>query len=173
MSVQEPSLTVSKSPAIDEKIKSIYVNYLQLVLDAARDPKLKEELFASNKKRIEVLNDKVGMTMPPNVHVIFDTKNFSSVKVYVKSKEGKFFIEEGAKTLKIVEKLATGQTDTETMTLATTEEVDLNVHESFKDSDVVLRLPFVDPTSDLLLFELKYDDSEIIFSTCIAASPAP
>jgi len=167
MSAESPKLTVSRSEAIDEKLTSIYINYMQMMLDAAKDAKFREELFSSNEKRVEYLNNKVGMTMPKNVHVVFVTKGLKTVKVYVKNKEGNFFIEEGARSLKIIDKLANGEVQTETMALTAHEEIDMDVRELCKESTVVVKLPFFDPTSDLLLFELKYDDNEIIFSTCI------
>lgn len=166
MTAQKPELTVKKPKGIDEKIRKIYVNYMKLMLEAATNEDLKEELFTSNKKRLHYLNNEVGMKIPDGVHVIFQTGDLHSPKIYVKGEEGEFWIREGSAPFSIVEKLSNGETVTDTMWVAKAEEIDLGIHESFKEAKIVLKLPFLDPTKDLTLFELKFDDKEIVLSTC-------
>ena len=168
MSQQEPQLTVSKPKGIDEEIRSIYVNYMQLMLDAANDSTLREELFNSNERRLYYLNEKVGMTIPEGVEVMLQTSGLNQPKVYIKDDQEQIWIDEGSEPLKIVERLNNGETVTDLMTITTPEEVDMTIHEAFNKSNIVLKLPFLDPNKDLTLFELKYDDREIVLSTCIA-----
>ena len=106
------------------------------------------------------------MKIPDGVHVIFQTGHLHSPKIYVKDDEGQYWIREGSAPFSIVEKLSNGEAVTDTMWVAKAEEIDLVIHEAFKDTKIVLRLPFLDPSKDLTLFELKYDDKEIVLSTC-------
>ena len=168
MSVQEPELTVKRPKGIDEKIRSIYVNYMQLMLDAANNETLKNELFSSNERRLYYLNEKVGMTIPEGVHVLLQTSGLHQPRIYIQDDKDQIWIDEGSEPLKIVERLNNGETVTDLMAVTTPEEVDMDIHEAFSSSNVVLKLPFLDPTKDLTLFELKYDDREIVLSTCIA-----
>ena len=66
-----PDMVASESKAIDEKIKSISVNYLQLMLDCAKDETLREKFLKSPGP---YLNERVGMKIPESVKVIPDTK---------------------------------------------------------------------------------------------------
>jgi hypothetical protein len=168
MSTQKPELTVSKPKGIDKKIRSIYVNYMQLMLDAAKDEALKNELFSSNERRLYYLNEKVGMTVPAGVKVMLQTAGLNQPKVYVKDDQGQVWVDEGSEPLKIIDRLNKGETVTDLMAITKPEEVDMDIHDSFSSSNVVLRLPFLDPSKDLTLFELKFDDKEIVLTTCIA-----
>jgi len=167
MTAQPPEITIKKTAHVDEEIKQIYINYMQMMIDAAKDPKLMEELFSNNELRVKYLNEKVGMKVPEGTKIIFKTKNIKTVKVYVKSENGSMYMEEGPNSLKIFEKLNSGEMDTETLTLTSPKEVDVEVHESFKECNVVAMLPFLDPSRDLMLFELKFEDQEIVFTTCV------
>lgn len=168
MSVQAPKLTVSKSKGMNETIRSMYINYLQMMIDCAKDPEFMKKLFADNELRLKYLREKVGMKLPDGVHVIFDTKEMRHIKIYINSPEGQVWIEEGSATLDVIEKLKSGDIDKESLTLSQREEVDVDVSNILKDCDIVLRLPFINPNADLMMFELNYDDTEIVFSTCIA-----
>jgi hypothetical protein len=168
MNAQQPTVTVTKPKGVDEKIRSIYVNYMKLMLEAATDEALKQELFTSNEKRLYYLNNEVGMVIPDGVQVVLQTGDLHSPQIFVKNDEGAFFIEEGSAPFSITEKLKDGEVVTDTMTVTTAEEIDLTIHEAFADSKVVLKMPFLDPATDLTLFELKFDDKEIVLSTCAA-----
>lgn len=168
MNVQEPKLTVKKSSGIDEEIRTIYVNYMQLMLDAAKDDTLREELFTSNEKRLYYLNEKVGMTIPDGVTVILGTGDIHVPKIYIKDKNEQIWIDEGSSPFKIIEQLKNGKTVTHKMNITKPEEIDMEIHEKLKESEVVLQLPFLDPAKDLTLFELKYEDKEIVLTTCVA-----
>jgi hypothetical protein len=167
MTVQEPKLKVTKTPGINEKLKTLYINYMQMMIDCAKDPALKEELFTSNDARVKYLNEKVGMTIPDGVHVLWDTKNLQHVRIYIKDDSGKIYLNETGSTLDIVEKLNNGEIMEEHLKVTEREEIELNITNILNDSDIVLKLPFINPASDLMLFELKYDNTEIIFSTCV------
>ncbi len=166
MSVQGPDIVVKKSKEIDEQIRSIYVNYMQLMLESAKDEKLKKELFSDNKKRVEYLNKQVGMTIPNGVHVMFRLKGLHYPKIHIKDKDGQIWIDE-SDTFKILEKLSTGEEVKTSMKITTPEELDVDLHQQFKSNDIILQLPWVDPSVDHVLFELKYEGGEIVFTTCI------
>lgn len=168
MDALSPQLTVTKTPGIKKKLNDMYINYMQMMIDCARDPELKEKLFADNEARVKYLNEKVGMTIPESVHVVFDTTQSTHVKIYMKDADGQIFIDETGSTLNVNEKLKSGEIEKESMTLTKQEEVEMDVTDILDKADVVLKLPFIDPSGDLMLFELKYDKTEIIFSTCIA-----
>jgi len=166
MNAQQPTLTVTKPKGVDEKIRSIYVNYMKLMLESATDEALKKELFTSNEKRLYYFNNVVGMTIPDGVNIILKTGNLNPPKIYVKTDDGKFFIDEGTAPFSITGKIKAGGVVTDTMMETTAENIDLSIHKAFEKSNIILEMPFLDPAKDLTLFELKLGDKEIILSTC-------
>jgi len=167
MEVHDHLFTVSKPEGVDEKIRNIYINYVQLMLDASRDKKLWDELFSSNERRLYYLNNKVGMTIPAGVHVIFDTDSLHPPKIHIKDKDGQIFISEGSEPFKVIEKLNNGEEIQDKMKVTSPEEIDMTIHEGFKESEVVLHMSFMDPSRDMTLFVLKYSDQEVVLSTCV------
>jgi hypothetical protein len=168
MSTLEPTVSVKSPKGIKEKIRSIYLNYMQLMIDCSKYETLKAQLMTSNEKRLFYLNEVVGMTIPEGVEVILEEKS-NGPRIYIKAENGNIHIHEGSASLEIMEKLNNDETVKEKMRVATAEEVDVNLHQVFKNSNIVLKLPLIDPAQDLMLFELKYGDSEIVFTTCCVA----
>jgi hypothetical protein len=167
MTAQPPEVTLTRSKQVDEEIRNIYINYMQMMLDAAKDPQLMDKLFNDNDFRVKYLNEKVGMKVPEGTTIIFKTENMRSVQVFIKDEAGVMYIEEGLSNLKVIERLQSGEVEKEKLQLAKATEVDVDVKEAFEECTVVALLPFWDPKSDLILFELKFDDTEIVFTTCI------
>jgi len=161
------SITVSKPEGLDQKIRNIFVNYLQLMVDAARDQNLWDELFSSNERRIYYLNEKVGMTIPDDVTVVFDTESFHVPQLYIKDKDGIIWISEGSEPFKVIEKLHNGEEVTQMMEITEPTKINMTIHEKFKERNIVLNMTFFDPSRDTTLFSLKYDDKEIVLTTCI------
>jgi len=163
----DQSMTVSKSEKDDQKSRSIYVNYMQLMVDAARDKNLWDELFSSNERRVYYLNEKVGMSIPDGVAVNFNNGSVHVPQLYMKDKEGMIRVSEGSTIFKIIEKLNKGENVSQMMEIKESSEIGMAIQEKLKENNIVLNMTFFDPSRDTTLFVLKYDEKEIVLTTCV------
>ncbi|MCP4458884.1 MAG: hypothetical protein GY816_12810, partial [Cytophagales bacterium] len=139
----------------------ICVNYLQLQLDCDEDEKFREEFF--NYPHY-YLNVKVGMTIPKDVAILFDTTG-TSPSVCVMTDDGDHYeVIEGQCSLEIIADLKSGDKIDEIVKTKKSKEVDVYLPEHLKGSKTVVKLPFLDVRADML-GEIKFEDSEIIL-TC-------
>jgi len=163
----DQSMSISTTEKGEQKSRSIYVNYMQLMVDAARDKNLWDELFSSNERRIYYLNEKVGMAIPAGITVHFDIGSVHVPQLFMKDQDGIIRVSEGAELFKVIEKLNNGEDITQMMAIKESSEIGMTVHEKLEESDTVLSMTFFDPSRDTTLFVLEYDDKEIILTTCL------
>ncbi len=142
-----PGIEVTESKAIDETIKSIYLNYMQLMIDCANDETVKED-FLNNTHYY--LNEKVGMKIPDSVQIELDYDKLQWAEVYIKTEEGKIFVGEGKLALSVVADLTSEDKINELskserrVELKEQANVEVKIDEALKKSKVVVRLPFFD-----------------------------
>ncbi len=158
-----PVMEVEKSETIDERIRSMCVNYMKLMVECMEDDTVRED-FLSNPH--PYLNDKVGMKIPNNVGVMFDENLARWPSIYINTPDGdKVAIKESSLGLEVVSDLISGTKIDESWKLAERAKIDVKLHTSLEKSDAVVVLPFIDPRVDIL-GEYKFNDgSEIILSS--------
>ena len=157
-----PVFGVSESKKTDDKIRSICVNYMQLMLDCAKDEKIRNSFI---KYPHYYLNEKVGMKIPKSVTIVLNAKTMGWPVLHVRAKDGHHYdVYEGVLSVDTLSDMKSEKTGKKVKTVDQAE-VDVYLPEPLKGSEAVLTIPFIDVNSDNLS-EIKFtDDQEIILST--------
>ncbi|WP_321495204.1 hypothetical protein [uncultured Desulfobacter sp.] len=161
MSAEE--ITVKKSHKIDQKIRDICINYMELMLTCGRDEKNRDSFFENPRPYL----NGIGMVIPEKVSIHLKVGQ-SFPALFLKTAEGKIAIYEGKLCLKVVEEMRDHTKHMEKVVLKEQGEIDVNVHASLNDPDVqgVVVMPFFDLYTDIL-GEVKFQDgAEIILTSC-------
>ena len=154
--------SVSESKAIDDKIKTIVINYLQLMIDCAKDDNVRDEFM----ERPHPFLREVGMSIPDSVEVVLDNKETRWPEIKITADGKQISVEESRLQYSITNMMESGTTLSESEELGKTSEVAVDVNVALSESDAVVRLPFFDAKGDLLT-EIKFtDNAEVILSTC-------
>ncbi len=161
--METPIIGIKDSKVVDEKIKNICVNFMKLMLDCMEDEKLREDF---TKNTHDYLNNKVGMKIPKEVGIILDVKGARWPAIYVKEPDGdRIAIKEGAMGIEVTADLVSGIKQTTNWPLKKHEEIDVKIHASLKESNVVVVIPFFDASADVL-GEYKFSDGHEIIMSC-------
>lgn len=160
---QIEKITVKQSHKIDQQIRDICINYMELTLACGRDKK-KRDSFLENP---HLYLNECGMVIPEKVSIHVKVGQ-SFPALYLKTAEGKIAIYEGKLCLKVVEEMRDHPKNIERVVLKEPGEIDVNVNASLNDPDVdgVVVMPFFDLYTDIL-GEVKFQDgAEIILTSC-------
>jgi len=161
MSAEE--ITVKKSHKIDQEIRDICINYMELMLACGRDEKKRDSFFEDPRPYLKG----IGMVIPEKIFIHLKVGQ-SFPALFLKTPEGKIAIYEGKLCLKVVEEMRDYTKHMEKVVLKEPGEIDVNVHASLNDPDVqgVVVMPFFDLYTDIL-GEVKFQDgAEIILTSC-------
>ena len=139
MSVE--AITVRESQEIDDRIKNICLNYMQLMLECCRD-KHKRDSFLKNPRSF--LNY-IGMVIPEGVPILLEVGlNFPAL--HIKTPEGKIAIYEGKLSIEVMHDIKDYEIENKKVTLKDMGEIDIRINEALSDPDVeaVVVMPFFD-----------------------------
>lgn len=152
------TLNVRESKEIDEKINSIVINYLQLMIDCAKDDNVRQDFINNPHPYL----DKVGMTVPKNVKVILDEKIDRWPAMTIRNGNEEILIEESHLSYGV----SNGKKENK-VELKKTSEVKLSLDFNLENCDeAVVRLPFFEDRGDLLTIVNFKDNAEVILSCC-------
>lgn len=152
-----------ESKEVDQKINDIYENYLKFMAECVEDTTLRN---AFEKDPRKYLVERVGLTIPDGVPVILDPSGSRWPSIQVLMPGGKqIAIQEKDLGIKSVEKLASGEEITETWELKKPGEIDVAIHTTLKESNVVIVMPYLTPSNDVF-GDYKFDDNSEIILTC-------
>lgn len=161
---------VEYSEEIDKKIKTIYINYCNLLLKCARDPDVRDDFLNRPRK---YLTEEVGMTIPPEVHVQLDRDRLRWPIVIAKTAKGRILIREKGLAMKVIEKWSSGERDTEVTKVVKPGEIDLYldkpasmlVQKALDKGKVVVVMPYFDIGKEVLGKIEISDECEIVLSS--------
>lgn len=172
MSTKEPTVTRKKKDDLDDKIRENIKKYVSALIEVFkkenseyRDELLKEE---NNEMRRKFLHKNIpDLKVPEGVKVEFKTKDLSAPRLTTKNKKGTTYrIVDGVEVFKLIKVLSPDETKSRNIKITTDELIDVDMHENFRDCEITLEMPFSDPVDDQTLCEIKYNEQEIVLTTC-------
>jgi hypothetical protein len=152
--------------SVEERIKNICVNYFKLMIECAENETTRTD-FQNNPH--QYLN-KIGMNVPDRARIHLDTKGSLWPVVYIKTEDEKIAIAENKLALEVIEEFPSEKDLIESIQkrehihVKALSEVDVTIHEGLKQSNVVVKMPFLDAHDDILT-DIKFsDDAEIVLT---------
>lgn len=155
-------ITTSNSEEVQQKTSEIFVNYLDLMADCAKDSGLRENLF---KNPHYYFNEFVGMNIPKSVDIVLDCEKLGWPQLFIKNEDGTTSISEGPLSLNVSADLKSGKFQ-ETMRLGKSEEISVKIQKSLKESEAVLIIPFLARKVDALTVVNFSDGEEVVLTCC-------